>query len=98
MREKTKPTCTDDRRIFEIACSFPALKKKGVADGSIPGISPEEFHDGHLAEYLYNGPGRALSQGVFKILEFLLNLFSPYCHDKFNLGDALRTFDPIVDP
>ena len=43
----SKPfACTTDRRMFEIACSFPALKFKGVEDGHIPGISLDDFHDG----------------------------------------------------
>ena len=92
MTDGTRPAT--DRRMFEIACSFPALKFKGVEDGHIPGIRPDDFHDGILSDYLYNGPGGALSSGEFMILEFLLNLFAPYCHDKFNLGDALKTLDP----
>jgi hypothetical protein len=80
--------------MFEIACSFPALKRKGVKEGRIPGIQPDDFHDGKLSEYLHNGPGCALSNGEAMILEFLLNLFAPYVHDKFNLGDALKTLDP----
>lgn len=94
MKERTKPACTDDRRMFEIACSFPALKRKGVAEGRIPGITPDDFHDGQLSDYLYHGPGAGLSTGEIMILEFLLNLYSPACHDKFNLGDAVKILDP----
>ena len=94
MRDGKRPTVTTDRRMFEIACSFPALKFKGVEEGRIPGIRPDDFHDGVLSDYLYNGRGGALSSGEFKILEFLLNIFAPYVHDKFNLGDALKSLDP----
>ncbi len=82
------------KRMFEIACSFPALRHKGVEKGHIPGITPNEFHDGILSDYLYNGGGGVLSSGEVLILEFLLNLSAPYCHKKFNLGDALKTLDP----
>ncbi len=84
---------TTDEKIYEIACSFPALWFKGVSEGNIPGITPSEFHDGKLSEYLYNGRGGVLSSGEFIILEFLLNLAYPYIHKKFNLGDAIRTLD-----
>ncbi len=94
MTERKRPVVTTDRRMFEIACSIPVLDLKGVKEGHIPGISPNDFHDGILSDYLYHGHGGVLSSGEFKILEFLLNLFAPYCHDKFNLGDALRSFDP----
>ncbi len=85
---------TLDERMYEIACSFPALQFKGVEQGHIPGITPTEFHDGKLSEYLYNGRGGALSSGEFILLEFLLNLAYPYYHYKFNLGDAIKTLDP----
>ncbi len=94
MRDRKRSECTTDRRMFEIACSIPALKRKGVEDGHIPGINPDEFHDGILSDYLYHGGGGVLSSGEVMILEFLLNLFAPYCHEKFNLGDALKTLDP----
>ena len=94
MTERKRPKVTTDRRMFEIACSFPALKFKGACDGHIPGIKPDEFHDGILSDYLYNGRGGVLSSGERKIIEFLLNLYAPYCHDKFNLGDALKSLDP----
>lgn len=42
INERPKTPSTIDRRMYEIACSFPALKRKGVVDGSIPGISPDE--------------------------------------------------------
>ncbi len=87
--------CSIDKRMYEIACSIPALQFKGVKEGHIPGIMPTDFHDGKLSDYLYNGRGGLLSSGEFMIFEFLLNLFAPYCYNKFNLGDALKTFDPV---
>ena len=48
---------TADQRLFEIACSFPALRYKGVEQGHIPGITPTDFYDLDLADYLYNGQG-----------------------------------------
>jgi hypothetical protein len=36
---------TADQRLFEIACSFPALRYKGVEQGHIPGITPTDFYD-----------------------------------------------------
>jgi hypothetical protein len=62
-----------DERLFEIACTFPALQHKGVEKGNIPGITSTDFYDLDLAEYLYNGRGGALSHGEFLILEALLN-------------------------
>ena len=82
-----------DKRLYEIACSFPALQFKGVEKGDIPGISPSDFFDLDLADYLYNGRGGALSHGEFLILEALLNLCNPDMHTKFNLGDALHVLD-----
>ena len=82
-----------DERLFEIACSFPALQFKGVEKGNIPGISPNDFYDLDLAQYLYNGRGGVLSHGEFLILEALLNLCNPDIHNKFNLGDALHVLD-----
>jgi hypothetical protein len=83
-----------DRRLYEIACSFPALKNKGVQDGRIPGISPNDFYDIDLSNWLYKGGGGLLSHGEFLILESLLNLCNPTLHDRFNLGEALQTLDP----
>jgi len=85
---------TSDRRLFEIACSFPALQLKGVANGRIPGITPTDFYDLDLADYLYNGRGGALSHGEFLILEALLNLCNPDLHQRFNLGEAVQILDP----
>jgi hypothetical protein len=84
---------TSDQRLFEIACSFPALRHKGVEQGHIPGITPNDFYDLDLADYLYNGRGGALSHGEFLILEALLNFCNPDIHDRFNLGDALNVLD-----
>lgn len=83
-----------DRRLYQIACSFPALQHKGVEKGNIPGITADDFFDLDLAEYLYNGRGGVLSHGEFLIIEALLNLCNPDLHDKFNLGDALHVLDP----
>ena len=82
-----------DQRLYQIACSFPALQRKGVACGDIPGITPDDFFDLDLANYLYHGPGGALSDGEFIILETLLNLCNPDLHTRFNLGQALRVLD-----
>jgi hypothetical protein len=85
---------TADQRLFEIACSFPALRHKGVEQGHIPGITPTDFYDLDLADYLYNGRGGALSHGEFLILEALLNLCNPDLHQRFNLGEAVQILDP----
>jgi hypothetical protein len=85
---------TTEQRLYQIACSFPALKYKGVEEGNIPGITPTDFYDLDLSDYLYKGRGGVLSHGEFLILEALLNLCNPQVHDKFNLGEALRTLDP----
>jgi hypothetical protein len=85
---------TADQRLFEIACSFPALRYKGVEQGHIPGITPTDFYDLDLADYLYNGRGGALSHGEFLILEALLNLCNPDLHQRFNLGEAVQIWDP----
>ena len=83
-----------DERFYEIACTFPALRKKGVHTGHVPGITPTDFCDLDLANYLYRGRGAGLSNGEFLILEALLNLFNPALHDRFNLGLALQVLDP----
>lgn len=82
-----------DQRLYQIACSFPALKCKGVEKGCIPGITPTDFFDLDLAAWLYNGPGAGLSHGEFIILEALLNLCNPDQHTRFNLGRALQILD-----
>jgi hypothetical protein len=83
-----------DQRLYQIACSFPALQHKGVEKGNIPGITANDFLDLDLAHWLYNGNGGALSHGEFLIIEALLNLCNPDIHDQFNLGDALHVLDP----
>jgi hypothetical protein len=83
-----------DQRLYEIACSFPVLRHKGVEKGNIPGITPTDFFDLDLADWLYKGRGGLLSHGEFLILEALLNLCNPCLHDRFNLGEALQTLDP----
>ncbi len=83
-----------DEKLYQIACSFPALHRKGVEKGAIPGITPTDFYDLDLAAYLYNGPGAGLSHGEFIILESLLNLCNPDQHTRFNLGRALQVLDP----
>jgi hypothetical protein len=84
---------TPDERLYQIASSFPALRQKGVEKGHIPGITPSDFYDLELADWLYKGGGGALSHGEFLILEALLNLCNPDLHDQFNLGDALQVLD-----
>ena len=93
---------TVDQRLYKIACSFPALQRKGVEQGHIPGISANDFFDLDLAAWLYKGGGLALSHGEFLILEALLNLCNPTIHNKFNLGEALNVLDqdnmkPLLD-
>ena len=85
---------TTDRRLYEIACSFTALRQKGVDKGRIPGITSTDFFDLDLADWLYKGGGGLLSHGEFLVLEALLNLCNPQLHDRFNLGEALQTLDP----
>jgi hypothetical protein len=82
-----------DQRLYQIACSFPALQRKGVEHGHIPGITPDDFLDLDLADWLNRG-GQALSHGERLIIEALLNLCNPDLHDQFNLGDALHVLDP----
>ncbi len=62
-----------EKRLYQIACSFPALQFKGVENGHIPGISKDGFYDLELSKYLYQGRGGVLSTGEFLILEALLN-------------------------
>jgi len=83
-----------DERLYQIACAFPALRHKGVEKGHIPGITPTDFFDLDLSDWLYQGGGGLLSHGEFLILEALLNLCNPAIHDRFNLGEALQTLDP----
>jgi hypothetical protein len=83
-----------DRIMYEIACSFPALQFKGVEDGRIPGITPTDFYDLTLSDYLYKGAGGVLSSGEFLILELLLNLYNSSIHTNFNLGEAVHILDP----
>jgi len=83
-----------DNLMYEIACLFPALRFKGVEQGDIPGIAREGFDDTELSDYLYRGPGAALSHGEQLILEFLLNLAEPHTHTRFNLGLAVNLFGP----
>jgi hypothetical protein len=84
---------TSDERLYQIACSFPALRRKGVEQGDIPGIRPDGFYDIELSDYLYQGGGGVLSSGEFLLLEFLLNLYNPDAHPKFNMGRAVRVLD-----
>ncbi len=84
---------TKQERLYQIACSFPALQQKGVDKDNIPGINKEWFNDMQLSQYLYQGRGRALSHGEFLILEALLNFCDPITYNKFNLGDALHVLD-----
>ncbi len=84
---------TVDERIYQIACSFPVLRKKGLEDGDIPGLTPKGFYDQKLAAFVYNGSHGALSSGEILVLEFLLNLFDPHIYPSFNLGRAVQVWD-----
>ena len=86
---------TKDERLYKIACSFPALKRKGVEHGDIPGITPKGFYDQKLSNYLYKGDGGVLSSGEFLLLEFLLNICSPDTYNGFNFGNALYVLDSL---
>lgn len=89
MNEKVQSV---DERLYNIACSFPVLKK-AARQGNIPGITPTGFYDEKLAAYLYKGAGRNLSRGAFLALEFLLNMLNPYEYKRFNFGMALNVWD-----
>lgn len=91
-RPHNRPTQKQTDRIYQIACSFPALIRKGVEQGDIPGIRPNGFYDIELSDYLYQGGG-VLSSGEFLLLEFLLNLYNPDAYSKFNMGRAVRVLD-----
>ncbi len=80
-----------DERMYRIACSFPALRAKGVSEGEIPGITPTGFYDERLSDFLYKDS--CWSHGEFLAIEFLLNFFNPYHYKKFNFGMALNTWD-----
>jgi hypothetical protein len=82
-----------DQRMYQIACSFPALVFKGVERGDISGISPDGFCDGKLYDFLSRGRGGAWSAGEVLIIEFLLNLYDPYEYKAFNFGRALNVLD-----
>lgn len=82
-----------DQRMYRIACSLPALKRKGAVQGDIPGIRPDGFYDIELHDFLYKGGGGALSSGEFLLLEFLLNLYDPDAYPRFNFGRAVQVWD-----
>ena len=84
-----------DERLYQIACSFVALKRKGLESGDIPGIGPQAFYDQTLAEFIYHGPGGCWSSSEILLLEFLLNLYNPTFYPQFNLGEALYVMDPV---
>lgn len=84
---------TSDERLYQIICSFPALKRKGVEQGEIPGITPTGFYAERLHDFLYHGGGGALSSGEFLLLEFLLNLYNPHEYERFNFGRAVNVWD-----
>ncbi len=84
---------TFDEKIYRIACSFPTLRRKGVADGNIPGIKPDDFCERKLYTFLHRGSAGAWSSGEILVLEFLLNLFAPDIYDRFNFGRALNVWD-----
>ena len=80
-------------RIYQIACLFPALKRKGALKGTIPGVRPDGFYDTELHDFLYKGNGGMLSTGEFLLLEFLLNLYNPDEYKGFNFGRAVNLLD-----
>jgi hypothetical protein len=80
-------------RMYKIACSLPALRRKGVEHGDIPGIRPDGFYDLQLYEFVYQGSGGAWSSDQILLLEFLLNLYDPYEYKAFNFGRALFVLD-----
>jgi len=86
------PNRTD--RIYRIACTFRALRFKGVERGNIPGIGPDGFCAGELHEFLCHGGGGLWSSGEVLILQFLLNLYDPYEYKAFNFGRTLDILDP----
>jgi hypothetical protein len=65
------PTPNRTDRIYRIACTFRALRFKGVERGNIPGIGPDGFCAGELHDFLYNGGGGLWSSGEVLILQFL---------------------------
>ena len=83
-----------EKRFFEMICAFPTMVRKGVKDGDIPGVGPDWFCADELAEFVYNGGGRAWSSGEKLVLELLLNLYNPGAYDRFNLGHAVNVWDP----
>jgi hypothetical protein len=89
-RKTDRPT-TD--RIHRIACTFPALIRKGVASGNIPGINPDGFCAEQLHEFLQR-KCCVWSSGEVLLLEFLLNLYDPDEYKSFNFGRALNVLDP----
>jgi hypothetical protein len=64
-------------RMYKIACSLAALRRKGVERGDIPGIRPDGFYDLQLHEFVYQSGGGAWRSGEILLLEFLLNLYDP---------------------
>jgi hypothetical protein len=87
----SSPNKTD--RIYQIACTLPALRRKRVEQGDIPGIKPDGFDGIQLHDYLYQDGGVALSAGEFLLLEFLLSLHDPKAYPGFNLRRAVHVLD-----
>jgi hypothetical protein len=92
-RPVNQPGQPEIDRMYQIACSLPALRRKGVEQGDIPGIQPDGFHDGQLHDFLYQGSGGAWRSGEVLILQFLLDLYDPYEYKAFNFGRALFVLD-----
>jgi hypothetical protein len=92
-RSNNSPVPKKKDRIYQIACTLPALRRKGVEQGDIPGIKPDGFDEIQLHDYLYKGSGAALSAGEFLLLEFLLKLHDPKAYPGFNLGRAVHVLD-----
>lgn len=82
-----------ERQFYDVACSFPTMRRKGVENGNVPGISKDNFSPDELAEFLYHGRGGVWSTAEKHVLEFLLNLIEPNSYDRFNLGHAMNAWD-----
>ena len=82
-----------ERRLYEIACTFPTMMYKGVENGDIPGIEPDGFCAEKLNGFLHDGGG-VWSSGEILVLECLLNLYSPGTY-SFNPGKAIRVWDSV---